>query len=209
MFLSQGAFCQLEKGACLGSASAGLSFSSGRNNMDENYKGTNLNFSAGSSFGIFVANRFVIGPALSINTGYSAYRTENAQQVKIKNDLTSYSITLDPYFRYYFMHEGKLALFGQVSGRIGYGQQFSRYQYGSQPIDKTTADNIVFGGGVDIGLVYFVAQNIGIETALGYKLNASQSKQSGFTDKSSTGTLAINVGFEFYFAQTKHKEKEK
>ena len=206
--LPLGAWCQLEKGSYLGTATAGLAFSTYKDlSSDDSYKSGNINFSINSGFGIFVINKLAIGPGFSINTGYSYSRDEeNFEENKFY--ATSYSVALDPFVRYYFLSSGKFALFGQVSGMVGYGQTFNKFTVGNNPGTKITDDHFTFGGGLAAGFVYFINSNIGIETSLGYQYTGDQLKEQGSISRDRNGQLALNAGLSFYLGKCKKEEKE-
>ncbi len=205
------AWCQLEKGSYLGTASAGLAFSTvtDLSNADD-YRSGNIDLSINSGFGIFVINRLAIGPGFSINTGYSYFRDESISNPVDKQNEISYSLSLDPFVRYYFFNSGKFAMFGQVSGMIGYGQQFFRFKFGTSDEQKETNNTLTYGGGVALGFVYFITQNTGLETSLGYQIGGQQFKESGddSTNKLTNGELAVNVGLSFYLGKCKKEEKK-
>jgi hypothetical protein len=204
-----GAWCQLEKGSYLGSASLGFSFQSSRNpSGDFSSKNTAYQVLLNNSFGIFVANRLVLGPGFNINTGYYSSTSESTASGKITSTGTSYSLSFDPFVRYYFFQHGKIALFGEFSGMIGYGKEFQTFK-SSMDDQKLSYSNLDYGGGLDIGLVYFINQNIGIETALGYMVRGYQSKQESDINKEISGNLALTAGFTIYLGKCKKKGKEK
>jgi len=205
--LPLGAWCQLEKGSWLGSATAGFAFSSYKDLTDnDSYKSGNIDFSINSGFGIFVINKLAIGPGFNINSGYSYTRYEENSEEN-KWDATSYSVGLDPFVRYYFLSSGKIALFGQVSGMIGCGQTFNRFTTGNIPYTKETDGHFNFGGGLAAGFVYFINRNIGIETSLGYQYIGNQYKESGNISRNRNGELALNAGLSFYLGKCKKEEK--
>jgi hypothetical protein len=211
--LPTGAWCQLEKGSYLGSASAGFSFQN--NNYpsgDFSSKSSSFNVSLNNGFGIFVANQLAIGPRFNITTGYSSNIFGNSTTGEIKTSTTSYFLSLDPFVRYYYFHHGKVAFFGELSGIIGYGQQFENYKPESSENQKTTYDNLHYGGGLAVGFVYFITQNIGIETSIWYQFDGLESKHSSdnnhFNNKGTSGELAINAGFAFYIGKCKKKDKD-
>jgi hypothetical protein len=207
--LPLGAWCQLEKGSWLGSATAGFAFSTNKDlSNGSSEKSSNLDFSINSGFGIFVINKLVIGPGFSINTGYYSEHNDNGTNGENKYSETSYSILLQPFVRYYFYSSGKIALFGQVSGKIGYGQQFETFINGSLPKDKATINDLVYGGGLAAGFVYFINPNIGVETSLGYQFGGQQTKETDYFDKSRNGELALNAGLSFYLGKCKKEEKK-
>jgi len=209
LFLPSIAWCQLEKGSYVNSATAGFTF---QNNHypsgDAISKSGSLDFYLNNSFGIFVANRVVIGPGFNIGAGYN-YSTYTGSPTESSKYVTySYAVSLDPFFRYYFFQHGKLALFGQVSAMIGYGEHFQSYTHSNQATTKTTYDNLDFGGGLSVGLVYFITRNIGLETAMGYEL--SSNKTTIVSDsRNTTGALYINTGFSIYLGKCNKKEKDK
>lgn len=210
MILPTGAFCQLDKGSWMGSATAGFIFSGGKNTYDNgSSKSSALEFLLDNRLGIFVANRLVVGPGFNISTEYSTYKSNDPSQEDVKNHSTYYNVSFDPFVRYYFLHQGNLALFGQISGDIGYGQQFYYYKNGSMEEQKSTNDNLSYGGGVAFGFVYFVNPHIGIETSLQYYIRGSQFSGGGYKDKVIDNEIALNAGFSFYFGKCSKKEKEK
>lgn len=203
-----GVYCQLEKGSYLGSASAGLSFQhSNFPSGDTRAKSSSIDFSLNNSFGIFVTDRLAIGPGFDISTGYYSSRYENNSIVETKIHTTFYSLFLDPFARFYFFHHGKVAFFGQITGIIGYDQNFENYKAGNSDEQKNTSSNLTYGGGLAVGFVYFISQNIGVETALGYQLIGFESKNENFKDYRTSGELAIHAGFSFYIGKCKKKDE--
>ena len=203
-------WCQLEKGSYLGSASAGISFQSSRYpSSDVSIKNGSINIYLDNSFGIFVANRLAIGPGLNINGGYAYYNTGDDLVGEVKTSATSYTISFEPFIRYYFYHHEKLAFFGNFTGSIGYGQDFEKYKSGNSEEQKGTYNNLRFGGSLAVGFVYFINRNIGIETSLGYLLSSFETKNEDNYQRINYGQLGITAGLSFYLGKCKKKEKEK
>lgn len=204
------AWCQLERGSYLGSASAGISFQSSSYPSGEiSTKNGSLNLYLENSFGIFVANRLAIGPGFNINAGYYSSKMEDNLSGELKISTTSYTVSLVPFIRYYFYHQGKLAIFSHLSGTIGYGQDFDTYKSGNSAEQKGTSNNLQFGGSLSVGFVYFINRNIGIETSLGYVLRSFETKRKDNYERMNYSQLGINAGLSFYFGKCKKNEKEK
>jgi hypothetical protein len=206
-----GAWCQLEKGSYLGSADAGFAFSTQKDvsNGSDNRNST-LDFSLNSGFGIFVINRLAIGPGFDINAQSTTYKSTNVSGGENKDNITTYSLSFDPFVRYYFFSSGKIALFGQASAMIGYGQNFYKSYIGTPEEAKETTDILNYGGKVLVGFVYFITPNVGLETSLGYQFGGEQFKDKEFDtiDKSTNGELALNAGLSIYLGKCKKEEKK-
>jgi hypothetical protein len=203
-----GALCQLEKGSYMGSASAGLAYQHYKDpSGGSNYTINNFQVMIGNNIGIFVAKQLAIGPGFSIDFGTSTSKFATPSQTQQNWKSTYYDISVDPFIRYYFFHHGKCSVFGQFTASAGYGQQYENETYSNYE-NKYTRYSTSFGGSLMAGFVYFMTPNIGIETSLGYQFMDSQSKLDGNTDYNTTGSLALNAGFSFYFGKCKTKQKD-
>jgi hypothetical protein len=189
--------CQLGKGSWFGSFSASLGYNHTHYDMtdDYDYKSNLINFSLYDNIGFFIINRLAIGPGLSfsISNDHTSYETSAGTN---KDHSTVYSLSFSPFVRYYFAKKDKLAYFVQAYPSIGYGQSIY-----TTPNDKYTRNTLSYGGGAGVGLVYFILDNIGLETQLGYNFTANKIKEKEDDIKHDSGvsSVGIGVGFSFYF----------
>src|ERR1035438_2475284 len=128
--LFQTGYSQLIKGSFLGSFTTGFAYNHYKykltnysSNGDLVYETNSLDFTLNSSIGYFVANHLVIGPGIYIGTEYIQYSDEFSG-ASYKTHSTVYSVAFNPFTRYYFAEQRKLAFFVQLNGSVGYGQNF-------------------------------------------------------------------------------------
>jgi outer membrane protein len=209
LLLPLGTFCQLHKGSYLGSFSANLAYN--HNNYegtgDYDYKTNTINFYFNSNMGLFVADRLAIGPGISFNIQYSQ-NTDEYLNHTYKSHSTNYGAAFNPFIRYYFASQGKLAFFVHGNGSIGYAQGFYTNEESGSTSQKTTINSLTFGGGAGIGLVYFITDNIGLETQLSYNYTGNNIKPDGDNTKSANSAIEIGLGLSFYFGKCKKQEND-
>jgi hypothetical protein len=196
-------YCQLNKGSWFGSFSANLGFN--HNKYEEEY-GWNtitntINFSIIDNLGFFVANHLAIGPGISFNMQYDQMKDEYTSSSSATVKSTIYSVAFSPFIRYYFAKAGKVAYFVQANPSIGYGQDIYKTSN-----DKSTRSTISYGGGVGIGLVYFILDNIGLETLLSYNYTGNSIKLDDEKDKSANSAIGIGLGLSFYFGESEKQD---
>jgi hypothetical protein len=207
LFLPILTFGQLNKGSWLGSFSGGFAYDHNtyESPAGDNYKTNSFSFYLNSRMGIFVANRLAIGPGLAFSIEYDK-NTDEYADVSFKSHSTIYSIAFNPFFRYYFATQGKLAFFAQASGTIGYGQNFFTNEGTGDQSNKTTLNILTYGGGAGIGIVYFLTNNIGMETLLAYNYTEKSIKTDDKNPESDNSLIGIELGLSFYFNKPKKQE---
>ncbi|MCX6247826.1 MAG: hypothetical protein NTW10_08845 [Bacteroidetes bacterium] len=199
-----GAFCQLDKGAYLNSASIGLAYqNSNYSTAGGSVKYNSLDFNLNDNLGVFVIDRLAIGPGLTFDAGSETYKyvSNSSTTGDTKTHQTTYSVFFDPFVRYYFLHKGKSALFGQVSAAIGYGQKFETNTNQYMDEEKTTYKTLLYGGSASFGYVFFITNNIGVETALGYRFTGAESKHNDVSLVTRNSSVTLNAGFAFYIGK--------
>jgi hypothetical protein len=198
LMLPAGSYCQLTKGSWFGSFNANLGYNHNHYDMTDGYDliTSTINFSLQDNLGYFVADRLAIGPGITLNISNSKISAESFTGTVI-NHSTMYSIAFSPFIRYYFATKGKLSFFAQANPSIGYGQNIYKNEN-----DKFTQSTVSFGGGAGIGLVYFIVDNVGLETQISYNFTGNNiTQKEGTTEKSSSVNSAIGIGagFSVYF----------
>ena len=197
LLLPAGAYCQLNKGSWFGSFSANLGYNHSHYDMtgDDDYMTNTINFSLADNLGFFVANRLAVGPGISFNITNEHTSYENSINTD-KEHSTIYSLAFSPFIRFYFAKKDKLAFFVQANPSIGYGQAIY-----TDSSDKFTRNTLSYGGGAGIGMVYFILDNVGLETQLSYTFTANniKEKEDKINNNSGVSAVGIGLGLSFYF----------
>ncbi|HTX87570.1 MAG TPA: hypothetical protein VMC08_01170 [Bacteroidales bacterium] len=193
------AFCQLEKGNLMGPFSVGITYYH-QDQKDLGFKVNDFSVSLTDALGIFVIDRLAVGPGLtfSLEDFHSYGSSAGGEQYNF-----SYSILFDPFVRYYFAKNGKLAWFGQVNGAIGYGQNI--WKNINETETQHFKNNVLkYGGSAGMGMTFFFNQSIGLETMLAYNFLKSdwvdKEPESDFKYSNIMNTISLNVGLAFYLA---------
>jgi len=205
LFLPIMTFGQLDKGMYLGAFSTGFAynyfkytFTNYSSAGDLVYKTNSIDFTFNSSLGYFVVNRLAMGPGIFIGTEYIQY-SDYVDGSVYKTHSTIYSVAFNPFLRYYFAKQGKVAFFVLASGVIGYGQNYYSYPDKDGVTQKETTSIFVYGGGAGLGLVYFITKNIGLETQLSYNFRQDDLKKDVHKTNTVNSAITLGAGISCYF----------
>ena len=157
LFGSANAYGQLEEGTIfLGSSVSNFNFSL-------EGQGYNINFTPKA--GLFLQDNLVIGGALPI--GFSGDRDESAFAVY---RYSSSQLGLGIFGRYYFMNEGDVALFGGLvtSYQSVRSSSSTDYEDVNIPDSQSSGSSSYFRDSYQIGAVYFLGDNVGVDGILSF-----------------------------------------
>jgi outer membrane protein len=129
------------------------------------------------SIGYFVTDKIATGATLPIVRISAKYASDEE---------ISSAVGIAPFVRYYFTNKGKSAFFGLASLGIIKGNESATGSY--TYTDESSATTAQAG----IGFTYFLNQNVGLETILGY----TRLKYEGLDARSNVN---LSIGFQIYF----------
>jgi len=178
---------QTEKGNLFFGGKSSMNISSTEIEQKSDYGNTSekiksLEFSP--QIGYFIAEGFVIGSELSINTSkyeHDAYVIKNT------------GLAIVPFARYYF---GKTNLKPYLQAGLGYGSYKSKFDYDHFPEeyngeDKKNQSLYKLEGGLGI----FLNKSVALDLGLGYSSVTTKPKHGDDIEKTTVKGFALNVGF--------------
>ncbi len=168
LLVPQIGFSQLNKGDALIGGTIGISSSSSKNDFD---KRSDFSVHFAPKIGFFVLNKLAVGTDI-----LGSYFHNDS-------DYNSTSIGLGPLARYYFK-DGKVAPFGQISGRINW----NAYDSFSSSGGKETIERQSYNLGLAAGVNYFFNENVALEASLNYGFQKSNDLYSRYN------TLNLQIG---------------
>lgn len=183
------------------------------------------------TMGVFVTNHLILGG--NLNLAYSNntvnYNNTTASTVKSNSTTITNTVSVGPFFRYYF-YDGKPTrslLFFQGNAAIGTGGgSTTGYTLNSNTSTSnssgTTTGLFNYKLGAAIGVTQFIQSNIGFDLSVGYAYNYESYTNSVNTQTiSSTGVpgsstttidaiipqngITLSAGFHFYLRKNKKK----
>jgi len=184
------------------------------------YENSGFSFNVYPRAGYFITNDIVIGTTL----GFSYYNSDSEDYDALGNkqyesNYNSSSITFAPFLRYYLSGSANsnLRFYGQIGGGLNtylsYERESTIFNNNGEVSSKTkyeSPENYFSYNIVGLmGLNYFLAENVAINTAIGYNYSKStETTQGTFTPsggtpsestpieyKNTSGDLSWNIGF--------------
>jgi hypothetical protein len=107
---------------------------------------------------------------------------------------------IGPFIRFY-LGKSKLRYFAEAGISYNHIWRSSKYNYGFYPSYKTEAYS--FSENIGIGMVYFINQNVGLETKLQYQHSYNTSLFSSSVSNYSYNGLTLNLGLQIYLPAKK------
>lgn len=168
----------------------------------KNFTESNLNFSPG--VGYFLADNISAGLRLTFSPTTTTFPAAGATPEK---KATQNNTGIIPFARYHMMGDGNFGFFGELSLPIFPSTGTSTTQGGT----TTEFKGSMFGVSVRPGFIYFLTDNIGLETTLpGLDFISSSIEDGPASDPSSSktnttifgfnlNTLGLGFGFNYYF----------
>lgn len=158
-------------------------------------------FSINPKAGYFITNDMAIGVTLGFDLYSSSYESFDSDGKKdSESEYSSTSISFAPFLRYYLPGgvNSHLRFYGQVSGGVNTAlsdkSEYTGYNTSGEVIyiSKTEYPEKYFSYFVEglIGLNYFLADNVALNSAIGYTYSKS-SQTSEYTDTPTNGTPTV------------------
>jgi hypothetical protein len=181
--ISISGYGQIEKGNFLLGGGGSLNFSSEDENSD-------FDVNLSPTVGCFFTKKIALGVSMPLSFNYFTRKSYNSSQ-SFRGNI--YGFGISPFLRYYFFQKKKVAFFGSAS--YGFNQEI----YTS----KNDDDNELYfftNANASLGFVYFISQNIGLESTIGY----NSYKNSDFE----TSNIKLNFGLQIYLKRKGKKKDE-
>lgn len=178
--MSASAMAQTEKGAkYLGANIGGINYRKSKNS-------SNINATLFPSAGVFVTDNLLVGTGLQL--GYQRSKSHNINGDNISRNI---QYGLSPFVRYYLAGTSPHRFFGQLSGGIAWGNNYTKYQVNSQTLSGSTTSHYITAS-AGLGYNYFLTPGAALEVMAAYYRNGIGVSNFNY------GEAAVSVGFTVF-----------